>query len=141
MHSSGLGPLVTELKSDLDQILAAPLPDTNAGRVALLEAHLKGALAKREAVSAEVKLDAQNIDEALTLVKGLVRDVYQASRPVTFAEISPCGVAVLEGVGLITFGSILGPGPALAGFGIGVYLLTQHCGEGDAGTFFTPEVE
>jgi hypothetical protein len=129
-RSYGLASLVAELRSDMDQILAGPLPDTNAGRVALLESHLKSVLAKRTAVSADVTFDAPDIDEAISLAKGIAKDLYQASRPVTF-DISPCNTAVLEGVGLITFGVVLGPAAALLGFGAGVYLLTQHCGEGD----------
>lgn len=132
--SSGLAYLVAQLRSDMDQIFAAPLPETNAGRVALLESHLRSALAKRAAVSADVTFAEPEIDEAISLAKGIAKDLYQASRPVTF-DISPCGTAVLEGVALITFGSVLGPTAALLGFGAGVFLLTEHCGEGD--TFFT----
>jgi hypothetical protein len=133
-RSSGLASLVAELKSDLDQILAAPRPDTNAGRVALLESHLKNTLEKRAAVSADVTFDAPDIDEAMSLAKSVAKDLFQASRPVAL-DISPCGTAVVEGVALITAGSVLGPHGALLGFAAGVYLLTQHCGEGD--TFFT----
>lgn len=129
------------IRADLDKVQSEPLPTTNSERLALLKAHLKTSL-ERAKVTPDARVDAARLqnadgapdmDQIWPLVKRTVKslcDATQASSFPTTDDFSPCGVAVMQGVGLITVGCAISGAAGIGGFGVGVYLLTQNCHEG-----------
>jgi hypothetical protein len=132
--------LTALVKADLDKFRSAPQPTTNSERFALLQSHLKASLEKASAAPAvhtdaarlQVTDAAPDMDQIVREAKRIAKSLSAgsaASFPVT-DDVSPCGIAVMQGVAMITVGCAVHPLAGIAGLGIGGYLLTQNCHEG-----------
>jgi hypothetical protein len=110
------------LRSPLERILAAPLPETLQERLDLLERHLRENLpAATDAPGAE------ELTQKIRFIREVVAEVdgMTSESAVDFKE---CDQASMAGVAAITIGCVIGPHAGLLAFGW-VYHLTQHCHE------------
>jgi len=122
---------LVKLRSKLSQLLDGSLPGNFADGVKLLENHLREGLAERgDEPTPTLAITTENLKQYNGLVQELVAELYKERQSLNLARFSDCDAAVAEGLALITIGCVIGPHAGLAGFGVGVYLLAQSCGEG-----------
>jgi hypothetical protein len=122
---------LVKLKSKLSQLLDGSLPGNFADGVELLENHLREGLAERgDQLPPTLSVTTEDLKQYSGLVREIAAEFYKEQQLLNLLRFSGCDAAVAEGLALITIGCVIGPHAGLVGFGIGVYLLTQSCGEG-----------
>lgn len=122
---------LVKLRSKLSQLLDGSLPSNFADGVKLLENHLREGLAERgDQLPPTLTVTTEDLKQYGALVREISAEVYKERQSLNLLRFSGCDAAVAEGLALITIGSVIGAHAGLVGFGIGVYLLAQSCGEG-----------